>query len=85
MKLFEGLPSTDYQDLFRAIGALIDESGLRDVRLWEHEGGLILQGRQVNGNGRYQTHLLTDEDLRQLLANAYAQRNQRPASFLNRG
>ena len=33
MKLFAGLSRTDYQDLFRAIGAMLDEEGLRDVRL----------------------------------------------------
>jgi hypothetical protein len=74
MKLFAGLDRTDYQDLLRAIGELLDKEGLRDVRLWEHENGLIVQGRSIAGEGEYRTHLLTDEDLRALLGKAYGRR-----------
>jgi hypothetical protein len=52
MKLFAGRSSTDDQDMLRAIGALIDQKGLRDIRIWEFEEGLILQGRgQDQGDG----------------------------------
>ena len=77
MKLFAGLSRTDYQDLFRAIGAAVDAQGLRNVRLWEHEDGIVLQGQTAGsqtGDGRYLTTLLTDADLEALLANAYERR-----------
>lgn len=74
MKLFAGLDRTDYQDLLRAVGALLDEQGYRDVRLWEHEDGLVVQGRARAGDGHYQTHLLTDDDLRDLLHRMYRRR-----------
>lgn len=77
MKLFAGLSRTDYQDLFRTLGALIDEQGLQNVRLWEHQDGIILQGQSagsMTGDGRYQTMLLTDDDLTALLDDAYQQR-----------
>ena len=77
MKLFAGLSSTDYQDVLRAIGAFVDGNALRDIRIWEHEDGLILQARgQDDGEGSsYQTYLLTDEDLQALLHQAYERRN----------
>ena len=77
MKLFAGLSSTDYQDILRAIGAFIDEHNLRDIRIWEHEDGLIVQarGRDDSEGSPYQTYLLTDDDLRTLLQKAYERRN----------
>lgn len=83
MKLFVGLSTTDYQDTMRAIGALIDQHGLRDIRLWEHEDGVILQGRTVLAGDPpdYQTFLLTDDDLRSLLTDAYRQRGLTPHRF----
>jgi hypothetical protein len=75
MNLFAGLSTTDYQDVLRAVGALLDEQHLRDVRLWEHEEGLVIQGRADDETGgRYQTFLLTDEDIRNLLVKAYSRR-----------
>ena len=75
MKLFAGLSSTDYQDILRAIGAFLDDNGLRDIRLWEHEDGLILQARgREDSESPYQTYLLTDEDLYALLHKAYERR-----------
>jgi hypothetical protein len=73
--MFAGLGRTDYQDVLRAVGALLDEHRLLDVRLWEHEGGLVVQGRTQGGEGHYQTHLLTDDDLRALLERGYGRRD----------
>ncbi|HEY8447870.1 MAG TPA: hypothetical protein VIL01_12260 [Thermomicrobiales bacterium] len=73
MNLFAGLSQTDYQDLLRAVGALIDERGWRDIRIWEIEGGLAVQGRPGADTG-YETLLLSDDDLRALLEEAYRRR-----------
>jgi hypothetical protein len=80
VKLFAGLEKSDYQDVFRAVGALLDEQRCRDVRLWEHEDGIILQARLVDeGDGAtYQTYLLTDDEIRDLLAKAYRRREPSP-------
>ncbi len=77
MKLFAGLSTTDYQDLLRAVGLLLDERCLRDIRLWEHEDRLVIQGRQRDEGkaGLFQTYMLTDEDLHALLQDAYRRRN----------
>lgn len=85
MKLFAGLPSTDYQDILRAIGAFIDDNRLCDIRLWEHEDGLIVQARNRDDidASPFQTYLLTDDELRVLLQQAYDRRNFAPRSMLN--
>lgn len=73
MKLFEGLSRTDHQDLFRAIGAMLDEEGLRDVRIWEHGDGMVVQGRR-SAKGEYESILLSDERLQSLLGSVYDRR-----------
>ena len=54
-------------DLLTVAAKTSGERGLRDIRLWEHEDGLVVQGRATAGAERYQTHLLTDDDLHALL------------------
>jgi hypothetical protein len=80
---FAGLSQTDYQDVFRAIGAWIDTRGWRAVRVWEHADGIIVQGHTSPDEG-YQTVLLTDDDLRALLAEAYRRRGQSSPDWLQR-
>jgi hypothetical protein len=82
VKLFSGLDRTDYQDLLRALGAWIDERGWRDLRLWEHAEGIVVQGRTPSGTG-YETVLLTDDDLRDMLVEAYRRRGTASPSWLN--
>ena len=76
MRIFAGLDQTDYQDTLRAIGSLMDAHGYHDLRLWEREDGLIVQvrARDEGSAGLYQTFLLTDDDIRQLLNEAYLRR-----------
>ncbi len=84
MKLFDGLSVSDYQDALRAVGLLIDAHGLRDIRIWEHENGVIVQGRNRDGieGSVFETFLLTDEDLTNLLTGSYQRRgvDQRQAA-----
>ena len=76
MRICTGLDQTDYQDTLRAIGALLDANGYHDLRLWEREDGLIIQvrARDDGSAALYQTFLLTDDDIRQLLTEAYRRR-----------
>ncbi len=82
MRLFEGLPKTDYQDLLRTIGHYIDQSGFADIRLIETEEGMILQGRistteDVRGEKKTETYLLTMEDIQDLMRQARARRGKK--------
>lgn len=83
MKLFHGLNRSDYQDVLRTIGLLIDERGYSDIRIIETEEGLVLQGRletrnQV-GESAFDTYLITEEDIRLMQQDASVRRNQKPA------
>ena len=75
MKLFAGLSRTDYQDVFRAIGAMLDERNLRDIRIWEYGDGIVVQGHKAR-TGEYETIMYTDDDLRALLEDSYERRNR---------
>ena len=85
MQLFRGLGSTDYQDVLRAIGQFLDERGYCNVRLVEHEEGLLVQATlTIDGqtSTTYETLLLTDEAIQRLLEQAYCRRADAPARRL---
>ena len=73
MKIFDEVSQTDYQDLFRALGLMLDQRKLRDVRIWEHADGLIVQGCPP-GNATFETIMLSDADLHELLRASYERR-----------
>lgn len=82
MKLFNGVSQTDYQDILRALGRFIDAKQYVAIRIVETEEGLIFQGRPSPRSGKakpgpqMETYLITDDDLQELLREAYAQRGQ---------
>jgi hypothetical protein len=77
-KLFQGMLKSDYQDVLRTIGHYIDEHGFTDIRLMETEDGLILQGKvstgEARGEKKTETYLLTVQDVRELMREAYTRR-----------
>jgi hypothetical protein len=88
MKLFRGMSRSDYQDVLRALGYFIDEHGYTDVRIMEIEDGLVLQGRVPDrkelGKASYDTFLITDEDLKEMVRDAFRRRGQEPPAFINK-
>lgn len=83
MRLFAGLSATDYQDILRAVGLHIDEMGLRSIRIVEVEEGLVIQGltsRDGDSSASYETLVLSDDDLREILLAAYRRRRTGPPS-----
>jgi hypothetical protein len=75
MRLFTGLASSDYQDVLRAIGLLLDQQRLRDIRIWEHEEGFVVQGRHHDDEtAHYESIMLTEDDLNELLEGALDRR-----------
>ena len=49
MRIYEGSPRQDFEEVFRSIGAFLDQHGMRDVLLVEAPDGFIVQGVVVSG------------------------------------
>jgi len=81
MKLFAGLSRTDYEDVFRAVGALIDEREWSNISLSEVDEGVILQvlvkPTAREATPRLETYLLTDGDLERILRDAILRRKKK--------
>jgi hypothetical protein len=85
MKLFRGMKRSDYQDVMRALGHFIDDHGYSDIRIIEIEDGLVLQGRVPDrreiGEASYDTFLITDDDLKVMVRDAFRRRGQKPPTY----
>ena len=44
MRIYEGSPRQDYEEVLRSIGAFIDQRGMREIMLLEAPDGFIIQG-----------------------------------------
>lgn len=49
MRIYEGSPRQDFEEVFRSIGAFLDERGMRDVLLLEVPDGFVVQGLVMAG------------------------------------
>ena len=52
MRIYEGSPRQDFEEVFRSIGAFIDQRGMREILLVEAPDGFIVQGIVVGRRGR---------------------------------
>lgn len=72
MALFDGLERSEYQDVLRAVGRLMDTEGFRSFRLIEQDDSIVLQAmRAGHGLRGFETYLLTADDVQALLRDAY--------------
>jgi hypothetical protein len=87
MRIYEGSPRQDFEEVLRSIGAFLDQRGMRDVLLLEAPDGFIVQGLVVEGGntgtwsesvGHQVKETLTflDEDIARFLDEAVARRGQ---------
>lgn len=49
MRIYEGSPRQDFEEVFRSIGAFLDGHGMRDILLLEVPDGFIVQGLVTAG------------------------------------
>ncbi len=49
MRIYEGSPRQDFEEVFRSIGAFLDSHGMRDVLMLEVPDGFIVQGLVTAG------------------------------------
>jgi hypothetical protein len=83
MRIYEGSPRQDFEEVFRSIGAHLDAIGMREVQLVEVEDGFILQGLVLTGAGSWtdavgqihkETMALRDDEISAFMDEALAKR-----------
>ena len=89
MRIYEGSPRQDFEEVFRSIGAFIDQRGMRDILLVEAPDGFIVQGLVISGvsTGSWsdtmgtlvkETLTFVDDDIARFMEEAAARRNRTP-------
>ena len=89
MRIYEGSPRQDFEEVFRSIGAFIDQRGMRDVLLLEAPDGFIVQGLVTSGasGGTWsdsmgtqvkETLTFLDDDIARFMDEAVARRGKTP-------
>ena len=87
MRIYEGSPRQDFEEVFRSIGAFLDQRGMKDVLLLEAPDGFIVQGLVATGQagstwsesiGTQVKETLTflDDDIARFMEEAGARRGQ---------
>jgi hypothetical protein len=87
MRIYEGSPRQDFEEVFRSIGAFIDQRGMREILLVEAPDGFIVQGLVTAGGdggtwsesmGQQTKETLTflDDDIARFMEEAIARRGQ---------
>ena len=47
MRIYEGSPRQDWEEVLRSVGAYLDDRGMRGVVFIETDNGFIIQGTSV--------------------------------------
>jgi hypothetical protein len=83
MRIYEGSPRQDWEEVLRSIGAFADAERLKELLVLELEGGFLLQGLGMPGGGAdsdsfgalaKRTYELTDDQVAELMDAASAKR-----------
>ncbi|HEY7735475.1 MAG TPA: hypothetical protein VH813_01635 [Candidatus Limnocylindrales bacterium] len=87
MRIYEGSPRQDFEEVFRSIGAFLDQRGMREVLLAEAPDGFIVQGLVTSGEGGgawsesmgtvvKETLTFLDDDIARFMEEALARRGR---------
>jgi hypothetical protein len=86
MRIYEGSPRQDWEEVLRSVGAYLDDRGMRNVIFLETDNGFIIQGTSVTGNTggagdslgttSRETLTLHDDDVSRFMDEAIARRGQ---------
>ncbi|MCU0483636.1 MAG: hypothetical protein MUC54_05095 [Chloroflexi bacterium] len=87
MRIYEGSPRQDFEEVLRSIGAFLDQRGMREVLLVEAPDGFIVQGLVSEGSdqgtwseavGRQVKETLTflDDDIARFMEEAVGRRGE---------
>jgi hypothetical protein len=87
MRIYEGSPRQDWEEVLRSIGAWADREILKELLFLELDGGFLVQGIHESMGGQWsesgtfskQTHELTDDQVGDLIGEAKEQRGANSA------
>lgn len=90
MRIYEGAPRKNYEDVLRSIGALLDQRGMREITLNETDDGFIIQGLALVADEERpwndpaarlhkETVVLREDDIARFMEEALARRRPRGA------
>ncbi len=85
MRIYEGSPRQDYEEVLRSIGAFIDQRGMREIMLVEAPDGFIIQGlvgqavdvsawNDPSARIEKETYTFLDDDIARFMEEALARR-----------
>jgi len=91
MRIYEGSPRQDFEEVLRSIGAFLDQRGMREVLLAEVPDGFIVQGLVVSTDGASawgesvgqqakETLTFLDDDIARFMEEAIARRGSGQAA-----
>jgi hypothetical protein len=86
MRIYEGSPRQDFEEVLRSIGAFLDQRGMREVLFVEDPEGFVVQGlvTSTEGGGAWsesmgqvtkETFRFQDDDISRFMDEALARRN----------
>ena len=89
MRIYDGSPRQDFEEVLRSIGAYLDQRGMKDVLIMEAPDGFIVQGLAHVGSssgtwseslGQVENETMTflDEDIAKFMDEAMARRGSGP-------
>jgi hypothetical protein len=87
MRIYEGSPRQDWEEVLRSIGAFADRERIKELILLELDAGFIIQGLALPRDSAWTesegmliktTHELPDEEIAQLMDAAEAKRTDGP-------
>ncbi len=92
MRIYEGSPRQDFEEVFRSIGAFLDARGTRDILLLEVPDGFIVQGlvaaaadsgawSESVGSILKETLTFLDDDIAKFMEEAAARRGEAAAAL----
>lgn len=89
MRIYEGSPRQDWEEVLRSIGAFADRERIKELLLLELEAGFIIQGLALPRDSAWTesegmltktTHELPDDEIGKLIDAAEAKRTDGPAT-----
>src|SRR5450756_743509 len=86
MRIYEGSPRQNYEEVLRSIGAFLDQRGMREVLVVEAPDGFVVQGLIVDtasagtwsetiGHQTKETFTFLDDDIARFLEEGHARRD----------